>query len=266
MNPRQEIRSLTTNPLGYGRIDLEGVNTYTGKLTIDDKDTNRTDAGPRVRLQGELPNSNIEILNGSTLHGDTTGGVTPLIHFSDGNAILVSGYPEILNDPDPPTPAVTSIFDSELIKWDLTGLTASAGTTVTLVDYSSDGEFILGPTPLADVLTLDSTTAGWTLSDDGALVTAVVPSAVLPGDANSSGFVDDDDLAVLLSNWEQDPGTITTWELGDFTGNTDVDDDDLAVLLGNWTGPPPGGAAVPEPATLALLGLGGLSVLRRRRK
>jgi len=100
---------------------------------------------------------------------------------------------------------------------------------------------------------------------DNVSVEAISGDPDLPGDANDSGFVDDDDLAVLLSNWEQDAGTITTWALGDFTGDTDVDDDDLAVLLGNWTGPPPGGAAVPEPATMALLGLGGLSVLRRRR-
>jgi len=113
----------------------------------------------------------------------------------------------------------------------------------------------------------DDTLATLTVDSTGARL-EILGGATIPGDANDSGFVDDDDLAVLLSNWEQDPGTITTWALGDFTDDTDVDDDDLAVLLGNWTGPaPPGGAAVPEPVSAALLLIGApLAALRRRRR
>jgi len=146
--------------------------------------------------------------------------------------------------------------------------------------FTYDGSLIsLGAPNIDDsALPLGTGDGEWDITllqvlDDGSMVyltglsggTPVGPPTI-PGDANDNGFVDDDDLAILLSNWEQDAGTITTWELGDFTADSDVDDDDLAVLLGNWTGPAPGGAAVPEPATLALLGLGGLSVLRRRRK
>ncbi len=106
---------------------------------------------------------------------------------------------------------------------------------------------------------------------DAVSLTAVAVDVRIPGDANDNGFVDDVDLAILLGNWEQDPLILSTWALANFTeaslGDTDVDDADLAVLLGNWTGPPPpAGAAVPEPATIALLTLGALTLARRRRK
>jgi len=131
--------------------------------------------------------------------------------------------------------------------------------------------FVLDATALVDSGLLNQTEADALFLTDAAneiLLNGLSGAApALPGDANDNGFVDDDDLAVLLSNWEADVETITTWELGDFTNDTDVDDDDLAVLLGNWTGPAPGGAAVPEPVSAVLLMIGApLAALRRRRK
>ena len=84
-------------------------------------------------------------------------------------------------------------------------------------------------------------------------------TAMAPGDCNQDGDVDIDDLSLLASNWNTSSGM--TWADGDFDGDGCVDINDLSLLATNWgTGSV---AAVPEPASLSVLVLGGV-LLRRR--
>ena len=86
------------------------------------------------------------------------------------------------------------------------------------------------------------------------------------GDANldPNHRVDFLDFQVLLDNWGGSGG----WAAGDFNGDGTVDFLDFQKILDYWN---PGGwtiaaSQVPEPATLSLLALGGLALLRRSRK
>ena len=87
-------------------------------------------------------------------------------------------------------------------------------------------------------------------------------TTAIPGDTDGDGDVDINDLSTLAANWDQ---CGKTWADGDFTGDGCVDINDLSLLASNW-GAGTAAAQVPEPATLSVLALGGLAMLRRRRR
>ena len=92
---------------------------------------------------------------------------------------------------------------------------------------------------------------------DYGLAWRVVSEPPLAGDANLDHVVDALDYVVVSNNY----GTGSTWIEGDVNGDGAVNALDYVVISNNY------GAHAPEPATLAMLGLGGLGlVLGRKRR
>lgn len=99
--------------------------------------------------------------------------------------------------------------------------------------------------------------------DGGAFEGSDIISIVGSGDANGDGIVSADDFASVQGNF----GSMDdTGIFGDATGDGAVSADDYASVQSNFGATAGmGGVPVPEPATLSLLLLGGLALLRYRR-
>ena len=106
------------------------------------------------------------------------------------------------------------------------------------------------------------------LFDTASAILRIFPDPAEFGDSNIDGVVDEADLANLVAQFGGPPDANSA----DFNGDGWVDLADFAIMRGNFgavlVSAPDAefGATTPEPATLSLLALGGLAVLRKRRR
>ncbi len=116
-----------------------------------------------------------------------------------------------------------------------------------------------------DYLILANTTGNYDSVIDNVKIELISGAIVIPGDLDGDGFVGLDDLDIILTRWNT---TVPAGELlqGDPSGDGFVGLDDLDIVLNNWnSGTPSSAGVIPEPASIALLGLGWGVLLRRSR-
>ena len=235
-----------------GEWTLTGTNTYSGVTTV---------TGGTLGVTGSCDYSDVTVSNNNTR---ITGGGSVKGLAINANAGFIWGYGDSGDHTMDITGGDLVLNDDWVLKLMDLGNDPLAGEQYDLFTYS--GSCTLG------TFTVDATEAlDWDLTnlsvvgDAGRLYITGIGVPGVAGDADGDGDVDAADYIALKTNMGQPTGATTAD--GDFDGDGDVDWDDLQILQDNYGKTIPGASGtIPEPATLGLLAIGAMAVIRRRRR
>lgn len=166
-----------------------------------------------------------------------------------------------------------SSFEGTLVSVGDPNYATQQGTPILIGDYNYDGvvnaadlDFCTrGIYNAAENALLDLSGNGVSDSNDLAamLTSGMLGVSTYVGDANLDGQVEASDFSLMLEKWQQNG---FGWAYGDFNGDNVADASDFSLMLEQWqNGVESSPLVTPEPATLSLLALSGLALLRRRK-